>query len=284
MRDREERRIVPACVALGIILVITVGLQQPASSVGLRWVPGPPKRTLRMIELEPLEMNGAMGTLRRDNSWLQWVALGIALLVLFGLLWFALRWLMQRRQARVARTAMKFGADTDVVIEADAQVLETGLAAAIAILTTTRDPGNAVIAAWQALEDAAALARLSRRPSETTTEFTARILYRSRRSAAPISELLTLSQRVRFGEHRPTAHDVNTASEALTVLVDLWRTDLPERRQTKGARQCLHRSRQCSAVAHCSCTSSAWSHCSPQHSPCGSSASTLPGQCRWLLC
>lgn len=233
---RRTRRTLPACIVLGTSLVITVGLQHPASSVGLRWVPDPPERTGRLIELEPIEMNGAMGTLRRDNSWLQWVALGIALIVLFGVLWFALRWLMQRRQPRVARTAIKFGADTDVVIEADARVLETGLAAAIAILTTTRDPGNAVIAAWQALEDAAALAGLTRRPSETTTEFTARILYRSRRSAAPISELLTLYQRVRFGEHQPTTHDINTAAEALTVLVDLWRTDLPERRQAKGAR------------------------------------------------
>lgn len=231
---RHDR--LPAVLLLGMALVISVGLQQPAASVGLRWAPRPLRRALQMIELEPLALSDTIAKRPQDPSWLRWVPLGIAGLAMLGLVWFALRWLLTRRRPRPAPNGLPAGAHSDVALEPNAQVLKTGLAAAIALLADARDPGNAVIGAWQALEDAAARAGLSRRPSETTSEFTARILYRSRRSEASIAALLTLYQRVRFGEHQPTPHDIATATQALTVLVALWRSDLPERRLPKGAR------------------------------------------------
>jgi hypothetical protein len=92
------------------------------------------------------------------------------------------------------------------------------------------------VRAWQGLEDAAAAAGVTRRPAETTSEFTARILYRSRDSAEPIDVLLALYQRVRFGGHSPDASEIVAARDSLAALVDLWRTDLPERRPATVAR------------------------------------------------
>ena len=230
---RRSRRTLTACIVLSVALVISVSLQHPASSVGLRWVPGPSKRTLRMIELKPHEMIGALSEIRGEDNWVRWVAWGIAVLALLALLWAALRWFERRRKPTRTRTVVQIGVEAEVAIEANAHVLETGLAAAISMFSTSRDPGNAVIQAWLALEGATAMAGLRRDPAETTSEFTARILYRSRRSAAPISELLALYQRVRFGDHQPSPQDIVAARSALTILVELWRADLPERRVTQ---------------------------------------------------
>lgn len=220
------------CAVACLALVTAVGLQAPAVSVGLRWRPGPPSRRL---ELPPLNLSWSMelvGNNQRDRwpSWLTWALIAlVAVAILVGVLRW-IRWITRRPPAvNVART----GADSRAPSEADARILESGLVAAIDILATERDPGNAVVRAWQGLQDAAATAGLNRRPSETASEFTARILYRSRGSAAPIAVLLSLYQRVRFGEHTPSADEIAAAQDSLAVLVDLWRTDFPERRPTK---------------------------------------------------
>jgi hypothetical protein len=146
-----------------------------------------------------------------------------------------------RRLLRIMRppppiTVAGAGAESGLSSEPDAKVLHSGLAAALQVLTGERDPGNAVVRAWQGLQDAAAAAGLDRRPAETTSEFTARILYRSRNSAGPIEILLSLYQRVRFGDHSPDAREIAAAGEALAALIELWRTDLPERRPARRAR------------------------------------------------
>jgi hypothetical protein len=222
-----------ACAAAGLALVVVVGLQAPAVSVGLRWVPRQRSRTL---ELEPLELSWDMQLAANgqgDSRWTAWLIWALAALVTAALLFALVRWLLRRPPATtVART----GADTQAASEAEARILRSGLAAAIEILAVERDLGNAVVQAWQGLQDAAAEAGLTRRPAETASEFTARILYRSRGSAAPIAVLLSLYQRVRFGEHTPTAAEITAARESLAVLVELWQSDLSERRPTKRAR------------------------------------------------
>jgi len=86
---RRSRRTLTACMVLSVALVISVSLQHPASSVGLRWAPSPSKRTLRMIELKPHEMIGALSEIRGEDNWVRWVAWGIAVLALLALLWAA---------------------------------------------------------------------------------------------------------------------------------------------------------------------------------------------------
>ena len=221
-----------ACAVAGFVLVVAVGLQAPARSVGLRWKPAPSAhRSLPAIEVPkpgPRELpplaEPDFGLLGR----LGWI---LAALVAAWILYRAARWILRITRPSPTITVAGAGADSGVPREPDAQVLQTGLAAALQVLTYHRDPGNAVVRAWQGLEDAAAAAGLDRRPAETASEFTARILYRSRDSAAPIDVLLSLYQRVRFGDHSPDAGEIDAARDSLATLVELWRTDLPERRR-----------------------------------------------------
>jgi hypothetical protein len=213
-------------------LLTVVALQAPAVSTGLRYEPGPRGRAL---ELPPIDL-GVMPPLEfvsgddRWPIWARWALMALITLITLAML-HGMRRLLQHLMRRapattVARTAAAAGAP----VEANARILHSGLAAAIALLDSDRPPGNAVVQAWQSLEDAASAAGLSRRPAETSSEFTARILYRSHRSAAPIVVLLSLYQRVRFGEHEPTPADTAAARDALTLLVSLWQNDMPERR------------------------------------------------------
>jgi hypothetical protein len=213
-------------------LLTVVALQAPAVSTGLRYEPGPRGRAL---ELPPIDL-GVMPPLEfvsgddRWPIWARWALMALITLITLAML-HGMRRLLQHLMRRapattVARTAAAAGAP----VEANARILHSGLAAAIALLDSDRPPGNAVVQAWQSLEDAASAAGLARRPAETSSEFTARILYRSHRSAAPIAVLLSLYQRVRFGEHEPTPADTAAARDALTLLVSLWQSDMPERR------------------------------------------------------
>jgi hypothetical protein len=158
--------------------------------------------------------------------------------VVLAILAALVRLLLLRTRRADRMNVAGLGADSRAPSEADALIVQSALAKAIDILRAEadRDPGNAVVKAWQSVQDAAANAGLKRRPAETATEFTARILYRSRRSAAPISVLLALYHQVRFGEHTPGADEISAAQHALAVLVELWRTDFPERRAAKAAR------------------------------------------------
>lgn len=223
-----------ACTFACLALVVAVGLQAPAKSVGLRWVPGPRSRTLDLIPTEPLEIVEALGDMKQDDSWPAWLVWSLIALAALAVLVVVVRLLRHLNRRAPTTNIVRIGADTEVPTEAEARILQSGLAAAIQILASDRDLGNAVVQAWQGLQDAAASAGLHRRPAETASEFTARILYRSRGSAEPIAELLSLYQRVRFGEHSPEAHEIAAARHSLAVLVNLWQADFPARRKPRG--------------------------------------------------
>jgi hypothetical protein len=224
-----------ACTVASLALVTVVGLQAPAVSVGLRWRPEPPN----VLGLPPIDIGEGyqIGPLEGGGllAWLAWVLSALVLLML-------LLWLVRVLPHLIRRSPLmnvaRLGADSRAPSEADARIVQSGLVAAIDILGTEgeRDPGNAVVKAWQGLQDAAASGGLNRRPAETASEFTARILYRSRHSTEPITVLLALYQRVRFGEHSPTPGDIAAARHSLAALVELWRADFPGRRMTRKAR------------------------------------------------
>jgi hypothetical protein len=224
-----------ACSVACIALVVTVGLQSPAVSAGFRWMPEP-RGQRKFKEIEPLQFSFAVGELPPADDWwpplLTWI---LVALVVIALLVFLARWIRSQTRRAPAMHVARVGADGEVPTEAEAQILQSGLAAAIQILSSDRDLSNAVVQAWQGLQDAAATAGLHRRPAETASEFTARILYRSRGSAQPIAVLLSLYQRVRFGEHAPSAEEIETARHSLVVLVKLWEADFPKRRLVKEA-------------------------------------------------
>ncbi len=227
-----------ACGIACLALVTAVGLQAPAVSVGLRWHPTPRFRA-REIDINPLPFAGHLPELRPGSGWPTRATWAIATLLALALLFALVRWLHRRTRRPPITNLARIGADSGVLTEANAQILQSGLAAAIQILSSdsaNQDLGDAVVQAWQGLEDAAAAAGLHRRPAETASEFTARILYRSRGSAEPIAVLLSLYQRVRFGEHYPTTDEIAAARHTVDVLVGLWHADVPKRRPTAGAR------------------------------------------------
>lgn len=225
-----------ACGAAALVLVAVVGLQQSARSVGLRWTPKP--RVLSSRQLEPIDLSiGYVAGGQGDERWSSVVALALAVLLTLTLLFAAVRWLrriLRRRTSTI--TVMGVSAHSNVSLETRIEIVQAGLAAALQILNSNRPSSDAVVQAWQGLQDAAAAAGLERRPAETASEFTARILYRSRGSSAPISVLLSLYQRVRFGHLVPAEADIAAARDALATLVDLWKVDFPERRTMKGSR------------------------------------------------
>jgi hypothetical protein len=226
-----------ACTAAGLALVVAVGLQAPAVSTGLRWEPAPRTRKFIELQLEPLELIPlAARDLGPDTSWPSWVRWAVAALVTLAILMAVARWIRHRMRRAAEITVARTGAAAGSPSEADARIVRSGLAAALEILHSDRSSSDAVVQAWQGLEDAAAAAGLDRRPAETASEFTARILYRSRGSAAPIAVLLSLYQRVRFGHHAPSAAEITAARDSLATLVDLWQSDLPERRASTGVR------------------------------------------------
>jgi hypothetical protein len=79
-------------------------------------------------------------------------------------------------------------------------------------------PGDAVIAAWLALERAAGRGGLERGPAATATEFTLALLDRTPADPAAARTLLRLYHRARFSDHEVGAGDVAAARAALGTL------------------------------------------------------------------
>lgn len=85
-------------------------------------------------------------------------------------------------------------------------------------LDDARTPGDAVVAAWVALEDAAAEHGTARDPAQTPTEYTQQILATTPAPRPQVDTLRTLYQRARFTT-RPTGDDdVTAARSALTSI------------------------------------------------------------------
>ena len=62
------------------------------------------------------------------------------------------------------------GADSSVSREADTKIVQSGLAAALDMLNGGRTSSDAIVLAWQSLEDAAATAGLDRHPTAIATD------------------------------------------------------------------------------------------------------------------
>ncbi len=86
------------CAAAGLALVVAVGLQAPAVSVGLRWQPSTFSFRPPPFRLEFSDIEFTTGT-RADSSWLGWaLAALIALAILYGVV----QWIRHLRRPRRA--------------------------------------------------------------------------------------------------------------------------------------------------------------------------------------
>ncbi|MGN8244287.1 DUF4129 domain-containing protein [Cellulomonas soli] len=91
-------------------------------------------------------------------------------------------------------------------------------------------PGDAVVAAWMALEEASARVGVVREPAQTAGELTVQVLDATHADPAAVRDLLGLYHRARYGSRPVTTEDVVRARADLARLADglRERADAPE--------------------------------------------------------
>jgi hypothetical protein len=155
------------------------------------------------------------------GGWVQpvlWVLLVVAVLVAAFMVWRLLP-----RRARKARASTALGAHVlGQPVEEAAPAVQRGLGAAQHLLDTVTDPTDAVLAAWVALEQAAARSGHPRRPADTPTEFTVEVLTATPADRAAVRTLLGLYHRARFSDTGVGAEAVTEARRCLDALAASW--------------------------------------------------------------
>lgn len=147
------------------------------------------------------------------------VVLGVAVLVVFGLLVWALLRDQSKRRARKAgrRTAQR--RDQPNTAEDLIDALDAGLEE---LSDADRDPRRAVIACWVRLEQAAAAAGTARHPGDTPADLVGRLLAEQQVDSQVLAALLEVYRQARYATHTVDDQMRQQARSALQRL----RTDL----------------------------------------------------------
>ncbi|MFI2295514.1 DUF4129 domain-containing protein [Isoptericola sp. NPDC019571] len=155
----------------------------------------------------------------------------VTLSVAGALLVAVLLWLLARRVVRALATPEDDDADglapghatTATMADLSLPELQDAVATALARIDDAATPHDAVVAAWVALEDAAARHGTRRDPAQTATEFTARLLTTRRQDgravpAPDVDTLRRLYQHARFTDRPVHPDDVHAARTALSRI------------------------------------------------------------------
>lgn len=166
------------------------------------------------------------------QEWVGWVALvlqtALTLLALYLTIRYVglplVRWLrgqvaLRRREAVADAEAERF----TVLEPPDAVAKEMAADAADQrrLLLDTESPRNAVVACWHRFESQAAAAGVGRRPWETSSEYTMRVLDLVDAHQPAVSRLGALYREARFSEHELTEQH---RADALAALDEIHRT------------------------------------------------------------
>ncbi|WP_154793105.1 DUF4129 domain-containing protein [Occultella kanbiaonis] len=206
---------------------VDVPTAEPPSVTGSEQQPTPDPTPTMPAFLEDLPVP--------DLSWLGLVAGLVAAVVVIALLMRYLAYLRRPLEDEAdAQSRLVGGEVADA--EPELPVLEQGVSAALKHLDQIREPRDAIVAAWLALEDAAARSGVVRAPAQTPTEFTAGVLDRTEADPHATATLLRLYHRARFSTAPVTADDVTTASTCLADLARSW-TALQAARRDAGSRR-----------------------------------------------
>ncbi len=233
----------PLAALLGVIVVLAAGIGGTAHFGGARWYPhlGGAVHPTAPITKQPVVAHAPLKPARRARTTITlplWLVLVLAGLLVIGIAAF-LRWLWTKRRAPAAPEL--HGAAVQVAPqpvaaepEPEPEALLSGIELALQILDERREPGDAIVRAWIGLQETAAASGIVRRPAESPTEFTSRILAGAFADDRALRTLLRLYLRTRFGDHPATAGDVAAVRDALEQLVASWR--VPQRARGAGAR------------------------------------------------
>lgn len=236
-RRRSVRAVVAVVAGLGVLLVLAVALQGPVAHEGVRWLPhlgaggdvrlsppAAPTQTMRVLASPPPHGLGRWHV----SPWLWLVVLGLVVSAIVAAL--ALWWRRHHDGSPPDEgPAEPPGVHDSAVAEPEAvpempdlPVLRRGFDHAFDVLDSGRAPHDAIVTAWLGLEEAAQDAGVARRPAETASELTTRILGRVTSDDTATHALLDLYLRVRYGGYAATPDDVATARAALEQLTHGW--------------------------------------------------------------
>ena len=216
-------------VAAGAIVALVVLCAAVAGSWHPTWRP----IGMRPLEVNPTRSTGeavfatagpvADGTPSLDVPvWVPFVGALLILAVLVRVLTPLVRRLLANRRGEHQEVDTPYGATE--LLEAGlpaTPALEDGVAAATRLIDDERlPPGDAVIAAWVALEEAAARSGVARHSAQTASEFTVQVLDATQADPGATRRLLDLYLAARFSEHVLRSDDVRAARAALVALAD----------------------------------------------------------------
>ncbi len=222
LRDVRSRSIplVGVVVLLGVVVV--------AAGLGTAWTTDPVDFDLPMTEVSMPAMSAPPPASPvppvepgPTPAWLVPVVVTVAVLLVVLALLGLVRFLWGRRpegrDEAVAVDSIDVGVATGTNA-VDVPVLVDAVEAALARLDDAATPTDAVVAAWVSLEEAAAEHGWERHPSETSTEFTSRLLDVSPAPPAQTAVLRGLYQQARFTSHPVTPAQVGRARTALETI------------------------------------------------------------------
>jgi len=149
------------------------------------------------------------------------VAVVLASILLLAVLLAVVHWLLTRTWRREPPEPEPEEVDFDP-IEAPALLAQalTAEAASHRGLLIEGHPRNAIVACWHRFEESAAAAGVRRRPWETSSEFTIRVLDAVSADSTAVRSLGDLYRDARYSTHDLTEVDRTRAIEALDVIHD----------------------------------------------------------------
>ncbi|KGM12105.1 hypothetical protein N869_00540, partial [Cellulomonas bogoriensis 69B4 = DSM 16987] len=219
-----------------LLVVALIALAVVASGITGPW--SPPFRE-DVGELEPAELPQLapptfepfpefdMEALDVPQWDLRWVGAVLLALVALAVLAVVVRWWRRRERPRPPDGPPDpSDVESDLAVGAhpgalpDLPTLRDGVDDAGERLRRTTAPGDAVVAAWVALEAAAERTGILRDRASTPTEFTVTVLDRTDVDPQATRTLLDLYLQARFGRTALTDEDVAAASTALQTLAD----------------------------------------------------------------
>lgn len=219
-----SRRWVAAWVAAGAVVVLALLLTSVGDPISLMTPRSPAPAPVRpavpalptTTTLTPRPFGTAsgepLGPLSPFVALLVQITAVLVILVVLGVI-ISLIGSVWRRPQFVTRQSAEFvSPDAPEVLLASA---EERLA-----LLSEGEPRNAIVAAWLSLEAAASAAGLPREPSETSTEYTTRVLRTWDIDPRPLADLAGLYREARFSRHPLGEDHRHRAVHDLTTIQD----------------------------------------------------------------
>jgi hypothetical protein len=224
--DRPPRPpvLVPAVLAVGLLTVLAAAAGTPWS-VSDRfqiWSGGAPAYQQPTFTASPEPATTRPPLQPSDAPQLLvpllWALLALGVLALAFWIWRVLPRAPHKAEQPTGLGANALGQP----VEPSAPTVREGVTRAQHLLDTVADPTDAVLAAWVALERAAERSGVPRRPADTPTEFTSRVLSGTPADAAAVGTLLGLYHRARFSASGVGPAAVAEARGCLDVLARSW--------------------------------------------------------------